>query len=160
VTAAPILVIAYGNPARGDDAAGPLLAEKLQAYLQQHHRWDIEVLIDFQLNIEHILDLQGRKRALIMDASCRSGDEVELRRIAPHQDGSHTTHAVTPGDLLASYERHLQTPAPPTELLTVPGESFELGASLSTATRAHLEQAWSLLQVWCLKVATAPAESA
>jgi hypothetical protein len=33
------LVIAVGNPSRGDDAAGPLLAERLSAWLSdQDHR--------------------------------------------------------------------------------------------------------------------------
>ena len=30
----PLLVLAWGNPSRGDDALGPLLAERLLAHMQ------------------------------------------------------------------------------------------------------------------------------
>lgn len=146
---APNLVIAYGNLSRGDDAAGPLLAERLSAWLEAVQRKDVEVLCDFQLNIEHILDIQGRERVLIVDASCRADEGVALRHIEPQVDHTHTTHAVSPCDLLASYERLIGAPPPPTELLTVPANSFELGDPVSPATQAAIEVAWSELERWC-----------
>ena len=52
------LVFAWGNPSRGDDALGPLFAEAVQAMnLPQ-----VECLTDFQLQVEHTLDLVGRQR--------------------------------------------------------------------------------------------------
>ena len=65
---APLLVLAVGNPSRGDDALGPLLLERLQA-----DGWDaggqVELLCDFQLQVEHTLDLQGRSAVLLVDAA-------------------------------------------------------------------------------------------
>lgn len=153
---APFLVIAYGNPSRGDDAAGPLLAERLANWLSAEQRDDVEVLCDFQLNIEHILDLQERSRVLIIDASCRVGEGVQRRRLIPRVDRTHTTHAVSPVDLLASYERVLRAPAPPTELLTVPAASFELGEAVSPQTQAAIETAWDEIMRWCADVTSAP----
>ncbi|MDP2785684.1 MAG: Ni/Fe hydrogenase, partial [Sulfurimicrobium sp.] len=62
---APLLVFGYGNPSRGDDALGPLLLEQLAALNLPH----VELLTDFQLQVEHAVDLQGRERVLFIDAS-------------------------------------------------------------------------------------------
>ena len=43
MSVAPTLVFAVGNPSRGDDAVGPLLAEKLAAADVP----GVEVLVDF-----------------------------------------------------------------------------------------------------------------
>ena len=55
----PVLVFGYGNLSRGDDALGPLLLEAIErspkAVLES-----VEILSDFQLQIEHALDLENR----------------------------------------------------------------------------------------------------
>jgi hypothetical protein len=54
---APLLVLAVGNPSRGDDALGPALLDALAALAAQgaDRLGDIELLSDFQLQIEHAL---------------------------------------------------------------------------------------------------------
>ena len=76
---AQLLVLAVGNPSRGDDAAGPLLAERLSAWLSdQDHRpdgsrpHDLTILCDQQLMVEHAYDLRGRDRVLFIDALPRN----------------------------------------------------------------------------------------
>ena len=62
----PVLLFGYGNLSRGDDALGPLLLE----YAESHCDLDaIEILSDFQLQIEHALDLENRRLVLFVDAS-------------------------------------------------------------------------------------------
>ena len=61
--ALPVVVFAVGNPSRGDDALGPLLAERIEAAFP-----DIVVISDFQLQIEHALDLVGAELILFIDA--------------------------------------------------------------------------------------------
>ena len=61
----PILIFGYGNPSRGDDAIGPLLIERLEIL----NLPDVDLLTDFQLQVEHALDLRGRERVLFVDAS-------------------------------------------------------------------------------------------
>ncbi|MDP3326412.1 MAG: Ni/Fe hydrogenase, partial [Hydrogenophaga sp.] len=65
---APLLVFGWGNPSRGDDALGPLLVEQL-AGLAQMSSGRLECLTDFQLQVEHALDLRGRERVLFVDAA-------------------------------------------------------------------------------------------
>lgn len=152
MSAAPLLVIACGNPARGDDAAGPLLAERLSGWLKQVDLPAVEVLVDFQLNIEHILDLAGRRRVLFVDAMDRpfSGD-FRCERLHPRPDASHTTHACSPHGLLQLFEQLRGEPAPPAELLAIPGQSFALGEELSPATARRIDSAWLYLRQWCLE---------
>ena len=82
------LVIAVGNPSRGDDAAGPLLAERLSSWLSDqapslqgtdpHH---VTVLCDQQLMVEHAYDLRDRDRVLFIDAAAKQGDPVHWQRV-------------------------------------------------------------------------------
>jgi len=65
---APLLVFGWGNPSRGDDALGPLLVEQLAGWAQKSSG-RMECLTDFQLQVEHALDLVGRERVLFVDAA-------------------------------------------------------------------------------------------
>lgn len=59
----PVLIFGYGNPSRGDDALGPIILERIS------RRDNVELLTDFQLQVEHSLDMMGRKLILFIDAS-------------------------------------------------------------------------------------------
>ena len=67
---APLLVLGVGNPSRGDDALGPLFIERAAEALKERvAAGELELLTDFQLQIEHALDLEGRRRVVFVDAS-------------------------------------------------------------------------------------------
>ncbi|MCK7508572.1 MAG: hypothetical protein MZV70_33950 [Desulfobacterales bacterium] len=57
-------------------------------------------------------------------------------------DFLHTSHALSPEAVLATYRRVTGETPPEAWLLCVPGESFELGERLSATAAAHLEAAW------------------
>jgi hydrogenase maturation protease len=135
---APVVVFAIGNPSRGDDAIGPELAARLEAVGRQ----DVEVVVDFQLQIEHALDLQGRRLAVFVDAAIDAAPPYELRAVQPCRDRSHTSHALSPAAVLETFERCTGQPAPPAWILAVRGERFELGEALSNPARTYLEAAW------------------
>ena len=141
---APLLIFAYGNPSRGDDALGPLLLERLEAL----HLPQVELLTDFQLQVEHAIDLQGRERVLFIDASVSCPPPFAFSRLTPAKDRSFTSHAMSPSAVLQAYQE-LYGEAPPAWLLAVCGETFELGEPLSPAARHNLEQAFELLQKFC-----------
>ena len=53
-----VLVFGYGNESRGDDALGVLILN----YIETHCSLEsIDLLTDFQLQIEHALDLEHRE---------------------------------------------------------------------------------------------------
>ena len=138
---AGLLVFGYGNPSRGDDALGPLFLEALQIRLASSPGVDIEFLQDFQLQIEHALDLAGRDRVLFVDAHVGCPPPFRFERLVPQRDGSYTTHAVSPQALLEVYRRINRDEPPPAYLLSIRGERFDLGDALSRAAESNLESA-------------------
>jgi len=146
---APTLVFAWGNPSRGDDALGPLFAERLEALAAAHRQWGaVEVLTDFQLQVEHALDLQGRRRLLFVDASLEATPPFSVEQIGPLKDASFTTHAMSPQAVLHVYVELQDEAPPPAWLLAIRGEAFELGAAPSAAARANLDAALAWASDW------------
>jgi hydrogenase maturation protease len=139
---APVLVLAVGNPSRGDDALGPALAARLEGAALP----GFEVIVEFQLQIENALALGGRERVIFVDAGAGTPAPFELRRAAPAADFLHTSHALSPEAVLATYERVTADVSPETWVLCVRGEAFELGEGLSEAAGRHLEAAWQQLR--------------
>lgn len=139
---APVLIFGYGNPSRGDDAVGPALVERLDALRAVHPEWpQVEVQTDFQLQVEHVLDLQGRERVLFVDADCATQPPFSWERIHPVQQGACLTHQLTPQALLQVYEQVLAAAPPPSFLLGIRGERFGLGEPVTEAAARNLEQA-------------------
>ncbi|OHX36894.1 hypothetical protein BJL95_19525 [Methylomonas sp. LWB] len=130
----PVLVFAYGNPSRGDDALGPLLLEALENQVGTN---TVEFIVDFQLQIEHALDLQGRRVAIFVDASVKAEMPYQFSRLMPLRDRSYTSHAMSPAALLDVYQALYGSP-PPTFLLGIAGLSFELGEVLSPDAAQNL----------------------
>jgi hydrogenase maturation protease len=144
----PVLVFGYGNLSRGDDALGPLLLQYIEDNIDLK---DIELQTDFQLQIEHALDLENRQLVLFVDASVSCENAYDFYELTPARDNSYTTHAISPSSVLAVYQDIKKQRPPPCFLLSIKGESFELGEGLSTNAKNHLEQAYrfidQLLQV-------------
>lgn len=139
-----VLVFAWGNPSRGDDALGPALLELLASRQEKGELPDVELLTDFQLQVEHALDLQGRERVLFIDASVSVPQPCELRSLQAEQDTSYTTHAMSPAAILAVYAKINDEPPPPAFLLSIRGYEFDLGEALSAQARSNLQQGYAL----------------
>jgi len=147
---APLLIFAYGNPSRGDDALGPHLIDLLAESRAQHPEWhEFELLTDFQLQVEHSVDLEGRDLALFIDASVSCPSPFLFSAIQPAQDARYTTHEMSPQAVLQVFEKIYQRPAPSAFLLSVRGESFHLGEPLSPAAVENRDAALALLVQLC-----------
>jgi hydrogenase maturation protease len=137
-----LVVFGWGNDARGDDGLGPLLLERIT-----RAAWpDVSTIEDFQLQIEHALDLDGAEAALFLDAGRDTPAPFAFAEIGPKRGESHTTHALAPEAVLDVYARSLRRPSPPAFTLSMRGESFELGEGLSGEARQRLEAAWAFVQ--------------
>lgn len=146
---APTLIFGWGNPSRGDDALGPLFVEHFTALVARHPEWgEVECLTDFQLQVEHALDLQGRSRVLFVDASIDAPAPCSLARIEAARDASFTTHAMSPQAVLKVYADIDDGEPPPCWLLAIRGERFELGEDLSASARQSLQAALQLAADW------------
>lgn len=142
----PLLVFGWGNLSRGDDALGPLCVEYLRKALASSAA--VECLEDYQLQIEHALDLVGRERVLFIDASltCRAPFEVTL--LQARQDESFTTHAMSPQAVMQVFRKLQGEEPPPCTLLAIRGERFELGEPPSPSALIHLAAARQWAHAW------------
>lgn len=147
---APVVIFAVGNPSRGDDAIGPVICGRLEKWLKNEGLADrFELIEDFQLQIEHALDLQGRQLALFIDAGANTAAPYIFQRIGAASSISHSTHELPPEAVLQVYLQTEGSEPPPAFVLCVRGEKFELGEPLTVAAEAHVDSSLELLQKLC-----------
>ncbi len=140
----PILLFGWGNPSRGDDALGPLLIERIEAM----NLPGVACLTDFQLQVEHALDLENRERILFIDASIKTEAPFHHSRLLPARDASFSTHAITPESVMQVYVDLHDKPPPPCYQLAIRGEQFELGEPLTANASANLDAALQWTLAW------------
>ena len=144
---APVLVFTYGNPSRGDDALGPAMFDLLVKHKQNTNELDnVDLLTDFQLQIEHAVDLEQREGVLFIDASVSSSTPYEFQKLQPEQDDSYTTHAMSPASVLAVYQQINHRQPPPCYMLTIRGYEFGLGKELSVQGKTNLHQGYEFIK--------------
>lgn len=153
MTVKPILVLAVGNESRGDDALGPLLARRINRWLQDtnapqttHLSDKIEVIEEYQLQIENALDIQRRQLVLFIDAGQYTALPFLFKEAVASQSIAHTTHSQSPESLLGLFVRVYATQPPPSFILCLAGRYFELGAPPSTEALSSLALAFSFCQ--------------
>lgn len=140
----PILIFGWGNPSRGDDALGPLFVERIEALELP----GVECLTDFQLQVEHALDLRDRQRVLFVDASVNATAPFAVTAVQPRRDASFTSHALSPEAVLQAYRDVERREPPPAWLLAIRGDRFELGDDLSAAAADNLAAALAWADAW------------
>jgi hydrogenase maturation protease len=139
----PLLVIGIGNPSRGDDALGPAFIERAEASLRAEiDAGEIELMTDFQLQVEHALDLVDRARVVFVDASVKvpEGSPFTFERATPERDESFSSHALSPAAVLDAL-RALGHALPDTWVLGIRATSFELGEPIGDDSLRALDQA-------------------
>ncbi len=146
------LILGYGNPGRGDDGLGP----ELVARLEKHPVTAVTLLAALQLQPEHVFDLADHDRVLLVDAGLTTPAPFTWDRLHPARDPGVFTHALGPRALLAIYREALRREPPVTWLVTIRGERFGLGESLSEAARRHLARALESVTAWLADARTVP----
>ena len=136
ITETTLLVIGFGNTLRQDDAAGPLVAERISALGIP----GVHALACPQLSPELAAELADVPAVVFVDATTDTESEVELVHIAPADSSRVTTHAADPRALLAMTQEIYDT-VPAAWLLKVPAVNFEHGEELSVVTRRGVEAA-------------------
>lgn len=144
---APILIFAYGNPSRGDDALGPVMFELLEKNKQDSSELDkIDLLTDYQLQIEHAVDLEQRECVLFIDASVSATAPYEFHRLQAERDSSYTTHAMSPVAVLDVYQQIHKCDPPPSYMLLIRGYEFGLGQLISEQANINLQQGYEFIK--------------
>lgn len=139
---AKIVVLGWGNASRGDDGLGPLLLARVEALGLSH----VTTHEDFQLQLEHALDLKGADIALFLDAGRGTPAPFAFFETGPRLGLTHTSHAMAPEAVLDVHARVLGEPPPPAFVMAIRGEAFELGSGLGAEAEARLDLAWDFLR--------------
>ena len=137
-----VVVLGWGNESRGDDGLGPALVRRVEAVGLSH----VTAIEDFQLQLEHAVDLDGADIALFVDASVAAPHPFAFTETGPRPGLTHTSHAMAPEAVLDVFTRVLGRAPPPAFVLAVRGEAFELGTGLGAAAEERLEAAWDFLR--------------
>jgi hydrogenase maturation protease len=98
--------------------------------------------------VEHALDLVGRRAVLFVDASASCPAPFVLEEVLPARDTSFSSHELSPAAVLQAYVDVLGEAPPPTEVLAIRGEDFELGRDLSPAAASALDAALVRFESW------------
>jgi hydrogenase maturation protease len=133
------LIIGYGSPIRGDDALGPLAADRLADRTLPE---GVEVLSRHVLTAELAADLADKDRVVFLDAAVDTPPgEVRCQRITADASAMSTmAHFLDPRELLA-WCQTLYGRAPETWLITVGGASFDYASyELTPIALEALEQ--------------------
>lgn len=142
----PKLIFTYGNPSRGDDALGPAMFDLLEKHkLETGKLADVDLLTDFQLQIEHAVDLEQREYVLFIDAGVSCSAPFELHRLKAARDDSFTTHAMSPAAILAVYRQINRCEPPPAYLMTIRAYEFGLGLEMSAQATENLQKAFKYI---------------
>jgi hydrogenase maturation protease len=151
---ASVLLIGYGNPGRRDDGLGRLLAEELE---RRHDH--VTVQTDFQLGIEHCVEIARHTVTIFLDAArvgpapfqvthlAAGGSGPSSERAAEEQrsiGAGFTTHLSNPKVLLALCESTFAV-RPSAWLVGVRGYSFGGGEGLSRRAQRNARAAIAFL---------------
>jgi hydrogenase maturation protease len=134
------LVLACGNPLRGDDGVAWRVAELLQGEFSQS---DVEICCALQWTPEMAEAISRSQLTVFVDCSAAiSAGEIRLQPLwARTDDPGPTTHDCSPEALLA-FARGLYPDVPERAfLLTIGGQSFEHSEQLSPVVRDALPAA-------------------
>lgn len=140
-----MIVIGYGNPLRGDDGAGRLLADALKRSVGENR---IEVRSVHQLTPELAEEISRAGLAVFLDASASGVPGTWTCRAVGEPAGPPSgafTHHCTPETLL-SYSQRLYGAHPRAVLCTVAGAAFGIGEEMSEAVLAALPRLLSELE--------------
>jgi hydrogenase maturation protease len=137
-----VLVMGFGNPTRGDDAAGWEVARRLG--LREIPA--VETRVSQQLNVELVEEWGAYEKVLFIDADPQA-DRVRVEKVAPQANGSASTHHLSPEALL-QISKSLQNVSPPLYLCRVPASDFGFSESFSPATRRALDEAVEAALDW------------
>ena len=105
----------------------------------------VDLLTDYQLQIEHAVDLEHRQLVIFVDASVSSPEPYGYQELQAERDESYTTHAMSPAAVLDVYRQISHCDPPQTFLLAIRGYEFELGQDISEQARVNLQHAFEFI---------------
>ncbi len=129
----------WGNPSRGDDAIGPELHRITEQLIVQLAVKNIQLIEDFQLQPEHVFDIDEDACIVFIDASYQGDNAYQITAVKSTGHIGYTTHALSPSALLTLYEKTQNKASPPAFQISVRGYCFDLGSPLSRQAEENIK---------------------
>ena len=136
----------WGNPSRGDDAIGPALHQVIEQLIAEFSLENIQLIEDFQLQPEHVFDINKDACIVFIDASYQGDTAYQITPVNSSEEIGYTTHALSPGALMTLYQKTRNKHCPPAFLLSVRGYCFDFGAPLSKQAEENSKLASAFLK--------------
>ncbi len=139
----PILVFGIGNPARQDDALGPLLIERFEADPPR----GVDLDADYQLLVEDAEEVARHAAVVFVDAAVDAGEApFYFRRLVPVADAGFSTHGAEPAGVVG-LAASVFGAEPAAYVLGIRGRSFAMFVEEPTAEAlADLDRAETFLR--------------
>ena len=143
-----ILVIGFGNPIRGDDALGPIAAERLEGRISHDQ---VQIITRHVLTTELVAEVSEATLVIYIDAATEGPiGEVLCRPLVGTSEASmNMAHFFDPRELLA-WSRELYGQQPEAYLVSIRGVSFnfakyQLSSTVEDAVDPLLDQVCELI---------------
>lgn len=133
-----VLIVGYGNPLRGDDGIGWVVAEKLRELALSE---TVSIRTCIQLTPELAADLSEVEVAILIDA--RAGEpagKISCQQVKPLPHLPSSSHHLNPSALL-SYTHQFFGKAPQTYLISITGTEFGYQDHLSPQVQEAVQGA-------------------
>jgi len=146
-----ILIVAYGNPLRCDDGIAWRAADSLEEKFPES---EVEILRLHQLAPEVADNVRQRDLVLFVDAACVDDvenscpGEVRVREVSggeTRERPGHFSHFYSPAKVLG-FARELYHETPKAFVITIAGENFGHGDSLSAPVASALPELVTRIQ--------------
>jgi len=139
-----LLLIGYGNAGRGDDGLGPAFAERISSANLKNCTVDI----DYQLTVEHALQVSDAETVVFVDAVIGSATPFCFEPVQADNTADLASHSLLPEAVLTLADM-LYDKAPKAFVLGITGESFgEVAEGLSDAAHKNLDLAEAFFLEW------------
>ena len=139
---ARVLLIGFGNPARGDDGLGIALA----AAVAELGIEGVTVESDYQLNVEHAADIARHDVVVFADADLSLAEAYSFRKLEPKPEINFSSHSVSPAGVLGLAQK-LFAADTNGYLLGIRGHVFrEFVEGLSAEARGNLQLALGFIE--------------
>jgi hydrogenase maturation protease len=141
-----MLLIGYGNPARGDDGLGPQFVERIAA----EGIPGVRCLIEYQLNVEHALLVSQADLVVFADATREQDTAFTFTQVTPVPGQDLASHSLSPGAVV-SLAQILYGRLTEAYVMAISGYMFDqLRERLSDAAMHNLELAFDYFRDWAI----------
>ncbi len=139
-----MLLIAYGNPGRGDDGIGPAFADRLES----RQLPGITIDVDYQLTVEHALAVADASCVVFVDAALDIKLPYFFETVGPTEKADISSHSLSPISVL-TLSKTLYGNAPEAFVLGISGHVFgDVREGLSEAALCNLDLAETFFLDW------------